>query len=260
MGDSLGYSHSVLPAASESNISPKLRVPWTRDIVDDRPWLDFALAKGSVRELAHVASATGCVDLIEPGAAGRGGRSRIRFVSIVPSSPQCAPDQDLESAARLFRSSFTPGLRKMYTTVRYFSQEEGSHPRFLQQRGRISAVRHQIRRGQSPPKSPSTIAVTEGDRPLTRTRFTVSATGESHYWPRPGGSHEGNKSGKDLNTKLESPGAVGLVEPGLETTDPDTGAKVVENQLTKFHGIYQRDDRDIRDGHRPRVSNLPVLL
>ena len=25
------------------------------------------------------------------------------------------------------------------------------------------------------------------------------------------------------------------------------GAKVVETQLTKFHGIYQQDDRDIRD-------------
>ena len=75
-------SHSVLPAASESSISPKLRVPWTRDIVDDRdrPWLDFALAKGFVRELAHVAEATGCVDLIEPrrGWQGRAVRDQIR--------------------------------------------------------------------------------------------------------------------------------------------------------------------------------------
>ena len=148
-------------------------------------------------------------------------------------------------------------------------------------------------------------AATRGDRPLTKSKFTVFAMGDSHYWPRPEDAHYYNKPGKDLNAKLESLGAERFVEFGLgddqDADGPETGYKVWEpklwkalgidnieineaepepitnehikaasqylrgtiaqglvdnttgalspsdTQLTKFHGIYQQDDRDIRD-------------
>jgi len=148
-------------------------------------------------------------------------------------------------------------------------------------------------------------AATRGDRPLTKTKFTVFAMGDSHYWPRPEDAHYYNKPGKDLNVKLGSLGAESFVELGLgddqDADGPETGYKpwepklwkalgidnieikeaepepitnehikaasrylrgtiaqgLVDNttgalspsdtQLTKFHGIYQQDDRDIRD-------------
>ena len=148
-------------------------------------------------------------------------------------------------------------------------------------------------------------AATRGDRPLSKTKFTVFAMGDSHYWPRPEDAHYYNKPGKDLNAKLESLGAERFVELGLgddqDADGPETGYKLWEpkllkalgidsvevnevepepitnehikaasqylrgtiaqglvdkttgalspsdTQLTKFHGIYQQDDRDIRD-------------
>ena len=148
-------------------------------------------------------------------------------------------------------------------------------------------------------------AATRGDRPLSKTKFTVFAMGDSHYWPRPEDAQYYNKPGKDLNTKLESLGAERFVELGLgddqDADGPETGYKLWEpklwkalgidsveieeaepepitnehikaasqylrgtiaqglvdnttgalapsdTQLTKFHGIYQQDDRDIRD-------------
>jgi len=148
-------------------------------------------------------------------------------------------------------------------------------------------------------------AVTRGDRPLSKTKFTVFAMGDSHYWPRPEDAHYYNKPGKDLGVKLESLGAERFVELGLgddqDADGPETGYKLWEpklwkalgidsievneaepepitnehikaasqylrgtiaqglvdkttgalsasdTQLTKFHGIYQQDDRDIRD-------------
>ncbi|KAF9646227.1 sulfite reductase subunit beta [Thelephora ganbajun] len=148
-------------------------------------------------------------------------------------------------------------------------------------------------------------AATRGDRPFTKTRFTVFAMGDSHYWPRPEDAHYYSKPGKDLNAKLESLGAERFVELGLgddqDADGPETGYKLWEpklwkalgidnieikeaepelitnehikaaskylrgtiaqglvdnttgalspsdTQLTKFHGVYQQDDRDIRD-------------
>ena len=148
-------------------------------------------------------------------------------------------------------------------------------------------------------------AATRGDNPLSKTKFTVFAMGDSHYWPRPEDAHYYNKPGKDLNAKLESLGAERFVELGLgddqDADGPETGYKLWEpklwkalgtdsvevneaepepitnehikaasrylrgtiaqglvdnttgalspsdTQLTKFHGIYQQDDRDIRD-------------
>ena len=148
-------------------------------------------------------------------------------------------------------------------------------------------------------------ASARGGRLLTKTKFTVFALGDSHYWPRPEDAHYYNKPGKDLNTKLESLGAERFVELGLgddqDADGPETGYKLWEpklwkalgidnieiteaepepitnehikaasnylrgtitqglvdnttgalspsdTQLTKFHGIYQQDDRDIRD-------------
>ena len=148
-------------------------------------------------------------------------------------------------------------------------------------------------------------AATRGDRPFTKTKFTVFAMGDSHYWPRPEDAHYYNKPGKDLNVKLESLGAERFADLGLgDDQDADgheTGYKLWEpklwkalgidsievneaepepitnehikaasqylrgtiaqglvdtttgalspsdTQLTKFHGIYQQDDRDIRD-------------
>ena len=46
-----------------------------------------------------------------------------------------------------------------------------------------------------------------GDRPLTKSKFTVFAMGDSHYWLRSGDVHYYNKPGKDLDAKLESLGA-----------------------------------------------------
>lgn len=148
-------------------------------------------------------------------------------------------------------------------------------------------------------------AATRGDRPFTKTKFTVFAMGDTHYWPRPEDAHYYNKPGKDLNNKVESLGAERFVELGLgddqDADGPETGYKLWEpklwkalgidnieikeaepepitnehikaasqylrgtiaqglvdnttgalspsdTQLTKFHGIYQQDDRDIRD-------------
>ena len=148
-------------------------------------------------------------------------------------------------------------------------------------------------------------ASARGDRPLTKTKFTVFSLGDSHYWPRPEDAHYYNKPGKDLNAKLENLGAERFVELGLgddqDADGPETGYKLWEpklwkalgidnieineaepepitnehikaaskylrgtiaqglvdnttgalspsdTQLTKFHGIYQQDDRDIRD-------------
>ena len=148
-------------------------------------------------------------------------------------------------------------------------------------------------------------ASTRGDKPLTKTKFSVFALGDSHYWPRPEDAHYYNKPGKDLNAKLEGLGAERFVDLGLgddqDADGPETGYKLWEpklwkalgidnieineaepepitnehikaasqylrgtiaqglvdnttgalaptdTQLTKFHGIYQQDDRDIRD-------------
>ena len=148
-------------------------------------------------------------------------------------------------------------------------------------------------------------AAARGDRPLSKTKITVFAMGDSHYWPRPEDAHYYNKPGKDLSAKLESLGAERFAELGLgddqDADGPETGYKVWEpklwkalgidsievneaepepitnehikaasqylrgtiaqgladkttgalspsdTQLTKFHGIYQQDDRDIRD-------------
>ena len=148
-------------------------------------------------------------------------------------------------------------------------------------------------------------ATTRGDKPLSKTKFTVFAMGDSHYWPRPEDAHYYNKPGKDLNSKLETLGAERFVELGLgddqDADGSETGYKLWEpklwkalgidnievneaepepitnehikaaskylrgtiaqglvdkttgalspsdTQLTKFHGIYQQDDRDIRD-------------
>jgi sulfite reductase (NADPH) hemoprotein beta-component len=147
--------------------------------------------------------------------------------------------------------------------------------------------------------------VTREDKPLSKTKFTVFAMGDSHYWPRPKDARYYNKLGKDLNAKLETLGAERFVELGLgddqDADGPETGYKLWEpklwkalgidsveieeaepepitnehikaaceylrgtiaqglvdsttsalspsdTQLMKFHGIYQQDDRDIRD-------------
>ena len=120
---------------------------------------------------------------------------------------------------------------------------------------------------------PISAALTRGERPFTKTRFTVFALGDSHCWPRPEDAHYYNKPGNDLNAKLESLGAERFVEFGLgddqDADGPETAklwkASVIDNiettkaepepitrtdqsrfpvpwrnntQLTKFHGIY----------------------
>ncbi|TFK89164.1 sulfite reductase subunit beta [Polyporus arcularius HHB13444] len=144
-----------------------------------------------------------------------------------------------------------------------------------------------------------------GERPLTSVKYSVFGMGDSHYWPRPEDAHYYNKSGKDLDARLEQLGATRFVPLGLgddqDADGPETGYKAWESlvwkalgvdavevkeaepepitnehikvasqylrgtivegladtstgalapsdtQLTKFHGIYQQDDRDIRD-------------
>lgn len=148
-------------------------------------------------------------------------------------------------------------------------------------------------------------ALARGDKILSSVKFSVFGMGDSHYWPRPEDAHYYNKSGKDLNARLEQLGAERVVDLGLgDDQDADgheTGYKIWEpklwkalgvdsievneaepepitnehikaassylrgtiaeglvdtttgalapsdTQLTKFHGIYQQDDRDIRD-------------
>ncbi|TFK51654.1 sulphite reductase hemo protein, beta subunit [Heliocybe sulcata] len=148
-------------------------------------------------------------------------------------------------------------------------------------------------------------AVGRGEKPLQGVKFAVFGMGDSHYWPRPEDRHYYNKSGKDLDARLEQVGAERVVQLGLgddqDADGPETGYKIWEplvwkflgvdavevreaepepitnehikvasnylrgtiaegledqttgalspadTQLTKFHGIYQQDDRDIRD-------------
>ncbi|KAF8185008.1 hypothetical protein K438DRAFT_2020233 [Mycena galopus ATCC 62051] len=126
-------------------------------------------------------------------------------------------------------------------------------------------------------------AVARGDQTLAKLRYTVFGMGDSHYWPRPEDAHYYNKpndqdaDGPQTGYKVWEPllwKALGVdavevteAEPepitnehikaasqylrgtileGLE--DTSTGAIAPsDGQLTKFHGIYQQDDRDIRD-------------
>ena len=145
----------------------------------------------------------------------------------------------------------------------------------------------------------------QSEKLLEKTKYTVFAMGDSHYWPRPEDAHYYNKPGKDLDAKLEKLGAERVVDLGLgddqDADGSETGYKAWEpllwkalgvdsvevteaepepitnehikaasgylrgtiseglqdtstgalapsdGQLTKFHGIYQQDDRDIRD-------------
>ncbi|KAI9353484.1 putative sulfite reductase cys-4 [Obelidium mucronatum] len=124
-----------------------------------------------------------------------------------------------------------------------------------------------------------------GEVDFSKMRFGVFAMGDSHYWPLPEDAHFYCKSGKDLDAKLEALGAPRLVSVGLgNDRDADgwqTGYRVftadlwaslgvdsvevsgaaessnflrahgalceLDTRITKFHGIYQQDDRDIRE-------------
>ncbi|KAF9245282.1 hypothetical protein BU15DRAFT_85615 [Melanogaster broomeanus] len=122
-------------------------------------------------------------------------------------------------------------------------------------------------------------AALRGEKPFSKLRYSVFGLGDSHYWPRPEDAHYYNKPGKDLDTgykvwepkvwksfgvdnieiKEPEPDPItnehikaasgylrGTIAEGLE--DTTTGALAAsDTQLTKFHGIYQQDDRDIRD-------------
>ncbi|KAI6044262.1 hypothetical protein EDC04DRAFT_2890055 [Pisolithus marmoratus] len=120
-------------------------------------------------------------------------------------------------------------------------------------------------------------AAGRGDKPFSKLRYAVFALGDSHYWPRPEDAHFYNRPGRELDLRLEQLGgerfaALGLgddpgrrrardwlqslgtqsgylrgtIAEGLQ--DTSTGALAPsDTQLTKFHGIYQQDDRDIRD-------------
>ena len=148
-------------------------------------------------------------------------------------------------------------------------------------------------------------ATLRDDQLLSKLRYAVFGMGDSHYWPRPEDAQYHNKTGKDLDTRLEKLGAERIVVLGLgddQAEDgPETGYKLWEplvwkalgvdsvevteaepapitnehikaasghlrgtitegledfstgslalsdRQLSKFHGIYQQDDRDIRD-------------
>ena len=96
-------------------------------------------------------------------------------------------------------------------------KDEGNHPHFLLQAGRIVAIdRCPTPRSTGPPAA---VQITlrhrrnSGGGPLAKTKLTVSATGDSRYWPRPEDAHYDNKPGKDFNTRLGSPGAERFVEP-----------------------------------------------
>ncbi|KAJ7074375.1 hypothetical protein C8F01DRAFT_1100308 [Mycena amicta] len=110
-------------------------------------------------------------------------------------------------------------------------------------------------------------AVSRGDRTLTNLRYSVFGMGDSHYWPH--GPQTGYKIWEPLLWKALGVDAIevteaepepitnehikaasrylrGTILEGLE--DTSTGALAPsDGQLTKFHGIYQQDDRDIRD-------------
>ncbi|KAF9445956.1 hypothetical protein P691DRAFT_795113 [Macrolepiota fuliginosa MF-IS2] len=130
-------------------------------------------------------------------------------------------------------------------------------------------------------------ATTRGDRVFNRLKFSVFGTGGSHYWPRPEDTHYYNKPSKDLHIRLEKLGGErianlglgddqdadgpllwkalgaitnehikaasgylrGTITEGLEDFSTDVLAPS-DTQLTKFHGIYQQDDRDIRNEHQ----------
>ena len=143
------------------------------------------------------------------------------------------------------------------------------------------------------------------DIELVNVKYSVFALGDSHYWPRKEDKIYYNKSGKDLDARINLLGGQKLVDIGLgDDQDPDgyqtgyaewepklwqalgvdnveglpeepppitnedikiesnylrgtiaeglvdtsTGAiAAADQQLTKFHGTYQEDDRDLRD-------------
>ncbi|KAG5637790.1 hypothetical protein H0H81_003182 [Sphagnurus paluster] len=148
-------------------------------------------------------------------------------------------------------------------------------------------------------------ALARGEVVFSKLKYSVFGMGDSHYWPRAEDAVYYNKSGKDLDVRLEKLGGEriaplglgddqdadgwktgyavwepllwkalgvdavevteaepepitnehikaasgylrGTIVEGLE--DASTGALAPsDTQLTKFHGIYQQDDRDIRD-------------
>ncbi|RAL63983.1 hypothetical protein DID88_003171 [Monilinia fructigena] len=124
------------------------------------------------------------------------------------------------------------------------------------------------------------------DLDLASVNYSVFALGDSHYWPRKEDKHYYNKPGKDLDRVLANLGGKRLADIGLgDDQDPDgyqTGLEpeappitnedikiesnylrgtieeglkdtstmaisASDSQLTKFHGTYMQDDRDLRD-------------
>ncbi|KAK7955844.1 sulfite reductase (ferredoxin) [Apiospora aurea] len=106
------------------------------------------------------------------------------------------------------------------------------------------------------------------DLDLANVNYSVFGLGDKHYWPRKQDRVYYNKPAKDLDRvlgnfggkrladepppitnediKLASNYLRGTIVEGLN--DPTTAAiSASDQQLTKFHGTYMQDDRDVRD-------------
>jgi sulfite reductase (NADPH) hemoprotein beta-component len=87
-------------------------------------------------------------------------------------------------------------------------------------------------------------------------KYTVFAMGDSHYWPRPEDAHYYNKSGKDLDARLEVLGADRLAPLGLgDDQDADgymTGYKIWEPSLWKALGV---DSIEVAEAEPEPITN-----
>jgi len=153
-------------------------------IVANRCQLGFALAKGFVRELVHVAEVTEYVDLIELGCVPQ---TRIKIPWRTSSLRSTVP------SFVLFR---TPA--DAYYSALFLSKDEGKHPHLLLQAGRIVAIY------RCPTPRSTGLATNSGDRLLAKTKLTVPATGDSRYWPRPKDAHYDNRPGRILTPGWDS--------------------------------------------------------
>ena len=173
--------------------------------MDDRCRSGFALVKGFIRELTHVAEVTECVDLIELGCMCTSDVDRNLSANLLRRLRSTVPFLVLSrTPADVYHGALS--LSKMKATIHIFYHKQA-------ELSTLTDVQHQGRRGQPLCKSPSAIAATRGDIPLVKKEPTVPATRDSRYWPRPEDVHYDNKPGKGFNTRLGSPGAERFVEP-----------------------------------------------
>jgi sulfite reductase (NADPH) hemoprotein beta-component len=104
-------------------------------------------------------------------------------------------------------------------------------------------------------------ALASGEQPFGEVKYSVFAMGDSHYWPRPEDAHYYNKSGKDLDAKLEALGAERMAGLGLgDDQDADgaqTGYKVWEPTFWKAMGV---DHVEVTEAEPEPITNEHIKI